>query len=145
MARIEKSIEINASREKIWSLINWEKVPEYYDSIKKVEWTSKPVMEVGSTVHVLEDLAGVKSEFDAAITQWVENEKVEWRTIKGNGPGVYLATLNPCANGFKITTAFDYVLPYSVFGKLIDKLRVHKAMEKEAESALQKMKDAAEK
>jgi len=30
-------------------------------------------------------------------------------------------------------------------GKLIDKLRVHKAMEKEAEKALQKMKDIAEK
>jgi hypothetical protein len=36
-------------------------------------------------------------------------------------------------------------LSYSVLGKLIDKLQVQKAMEKEAEIALQRMKEAAEK
>ena len=144
MGRVEKSIEINSSPEKIWSLINWDKVPEFYGSIKRVEWTSEPTMKKGSTVHIYNEMAGVKGEFDAVITEWVEKEKVEWRTIKGNGPGVFLATLNPTENGFKMTTSFDYKLPYSVFGQLMDKLRVRKAMEKEAENALQKMKDAAE-
>lgn len=144
MGRVEKSIEINASPEKIWSLINWNKVPEFYESIKKVEWTSDPKMQKGSTVHVYNEMAGVKGEFDAVITEWVENERVKWRTIKGNGPGVFLATLSPSGEGFKITTSFDYKLPYSIIGKLMDRLRVRKAMEAEAEKALQKMKDASE-
>jgi uncharacterized membrane protein len=145
LARVEKSIEVNAPREKIWSLVNWDRVPEWYESIKKVEWTSEPKMAVGSTVHVFEELAGVKSEFDAVITEWVENEKVVWRTTSGNIPGVYIATLNPSENAFKITTSFDYQLPYSVFGKLMDKLRFSKVMQIESEKALQKMKEASEK
>ncbi len=145
MARIEKSAEINASPERIWSLIDWDRVPEWYDSIKKVEWKSAKRMEVGATVHVLSEIAGVKGEWDAEITEFSENEKVSWRTIGGNPTIIYHATMNPTKNGYKVSTSFDYEMPYSILGKLIDKLRVHKTMEREAETALQRMKDAAEK
>ena len=57
---------------------------------------------------------------------------------------IYNATLVPSKTGAKVTTAFDYELPYSILGKIIDKLRVHKAMEREADKALQKMKNVAE-
>ena len=144
MAKIEKSIEINASQDKVFSLINWDRVPEYYDSIKKVEWISKPKMEVGATVHVLSEIAGTKGEWDAEITEYKENEKVSWRTTSGNLTVIYNALLDPAKTGTKLTTSFDYELPYSILGKLIDKLRVHKAMEKESENALQKMKEIAE-
>ena len=145
MAKIEKSIEINAPLDKVFSLIRWDRVPEYYDSIKKVEWTSKPIMEVGATVHVFSEIAGAKGEWDAEITEYKDNEKVSWRTTGGNMTIIYNATLDPAKAGTKLTTSFDYELPYSILGKLIDKLRVHKAMEKEAEKALQKMKEIAEK
>ena len=39
----------------------------------------------------------------------------------------------------------DYELPYSVLGKLIDKLRVHKALEKSFDIGLKKLKDILEK
>ena len=145
MTRIEKSIEISAPLNQVFSLINWDRVPEYYESIKKVEWTSKPKMAVGATVHVLSEIAGAKGEWDAEITEYIENEKVSWRTTGGNMTIIYTATIVPVKAGTKLTTAFEYGLPYSVFGKLIDKLRVHKAMEKESEKALQKMKEIAEK
>jgi uncharacterized membrane protein len=145
VARIESSIDINASPQKVWSLITWDRVPEWYDSIKKVTWTSNGRMEVGATVHVLSDIAGVKGEWDAEITEFVDNQSVSWRTTSGNPTIIYQATLTPSKTGAKVTTAFDYELPYSVLGKIIDKLRVHKALEKEAERALQKMKSAVEK
>ena len=145
MTKIEKSIEINAPLDKVYSLINWSSVPEYYDSIKKVEWTSEPKMEVGATVHVFSEIAGAKGEWDAEITEYKDNEKVSWRTTSGNMTIIYNATLEPAKAGTKLTTSFDYELPYSILGKLIDKLRVHKSMEKEVEQALQKMKDIAEK
>ena len=145
MAKIEKSIEISAPLDKVFSLISWDRVPEYYDSIKKVEWTSKPIMEVGATVHVFSEIAGAKGEWDAEITEYKDNEKVSWRTTGGNMTIIYNATLDPAKAGTKLTTSFDYELPYSILGKLIDKLRVHKVMEKEGETALQKMKAIAEK
>ena len=145
MTKIEKSIEISAPLDKVFSLISWDRVPEYYDSIKKVEWISKPKMEVGATVHVLSDIAGAKGEWDAEITEHKNNEKVSWRTTGGNMTIIYNATLDPVKAGTKLTTSFDYELPYSILGKLIDKLRVHKAMEKKSEKALKKMKEIAEK
>jgi uncharacterized membrane protein len=145
MARIEKSIEINAPLTEVWQLINWNRVPEWYSSIKKVKWTSEEKMEVGATVHVLSEIAGVKGEWDAEITEFVNNQSVSWRTTSGNPTIIYHATLAPSKTVAKLTTAFDYELPYSIFGKIINKLRVHKVMEKETESALQKIKNAAEK
>ena len=145
MTKIEKSIEINAPLNKVFSLIRWDTVPEYYDSIKKVEWTSEPKMKVGATVHVVSDIAGAKGEWDAEITEYKDNEKVSWRTTSGNMTIIYNATLDPVKAGTKLTTSFDYEPPYSILGKLIDKLRIHKALEKEAETALEKMKAQAEK
>jgi uncharacterized membrane protein len=145
LTRIEKSIEISAPIAKVFSLVNWDKVPEYYDSIKQVKWTSEPKMKVGATVHVLSEIAGAKGEWDAEITEYKDNEKVSWRTTGGNMTIIYNATTEPTKAGTKLTTSFDYELPYSVLGKLIDKLRVHKAMEKESDKALQKMKEIAEK
>jgi uncharacterized membrane protein len=146
MARVEKSIDINAPAGKIWSLIDWDRVPEWYDSIKKVEWkTAKGKMEMGATVHVLSEIAGVKGEWDAEITEFTNEKSVSWRTTSGNPTIIYHATLIPTAGGSKVTTVFDYELPYSVLGMIIDKLRVHKVMEKEAEVALERMKNVAEK
>lgn len=144
MARIEESIEINASPERIWSLVDWTRVPEWFNSITKVEWISKGKMEVGATVHVLSNLSGVKGEWNAEITEFIDKESVSWRTISGNPTIIYHATLNPTKNGFRLTTAFDYEMPHSILGKIIDKLRFHKAMEKETVEALKKMKKVAE-
>ena len=144
MARIETSIEINALPQNVWSLITWDRVPEWYDSIKKVTWTSKGRMEVGATVHVLSDIAGVRGEWDAEITEFADNQSVSWRTTSGNPTIIYHASVEPSKTGTRVTTAFDYELPYSILGKIIDKLRVHKAMEREADKALQKMKHVAE-
>ena len=110
-----------------------------------MEWTSEDKDKVGSTVHVTSEIAGVKGEFDAEITEMVENKKAAWRTTSGNPTMIYSATLSPTKTGSKMTTTVDYELPYSVLGKLIDKLRVHKAMEKDGEKALQKIKDTVEK
>jgi len=146
MARVDKSIEINVPPEKIFPLITWDRVPEFYDDIKKVEWKSKAhAMELGATVHVVSETAGTKGEWDAEITEFVPNEKVAWRTISGNTTIIYHATLTPTKTGSSVNTTFDYELPYAVLGKLIDKLRVHKALEKGAEKALQRMKSVAEK
>ncbi|MGZ3634029.1 MAG: hypothetical protein ACXVAJ_06850 [Parachlamydiaceae bacterium] len=102
-------------------------------------------MKVGATVHVLSDIAGAKGEWDAEITEYEDNEKVSWRTTSGSITIIYNAILFPVTAGTKLITSFDYELPYSILGKLIDRLRVHKAMEKEANKALQKMKEIAEK
>jgi len=48
------------------------------------------------------------------------------------------------ANGTKMTYSVDYELPYSVLGKLLDKLKVSKDMEKNNTKMLENIKKALE-
>ncbi len=145
MTRIEKSIEINAPAEKVWSFISWDNVPKMFESVKKVEWTSEEHNKVGATLRFSSEMAGVKSEADAEITEWTPNKKASWRTTRGNPTMIFTANLAPTKDGTRVTFAADYEVPYSILGKIIDRLRVHKAMEKDADSALKKLKGMAEK
>ena len=144
MARVEQSIEINAPPERVWSFIDWENVPKLFESVKKVQWTSEKHNKEGATLHFTSELAGVKSEADAEITEWTENKKASWRTTSGNPTMIFTANLDPTKAGTKVTFTADYEVPYSVLGKIIDKLRIHKAMEKDGENALKKLKAMAE-
>jgi coenzyme Q-binding protein COQ10 len=145
MVRIEKTIEINALPEKIWSFISWERSPEWYTAFKEVEYTSKERGVVGETVHIKDEVAGAKAEWDGETTEKVVNAKIAWRSIGGafNGFGSY--TLTPAITGTKVAFMMDYVMPYSIFGKLMDKLRFQKAFEKTIDDGLKNLKELAEK
>ena len=53
-------------------------------------------------------------------------------------------TLSPSETGTKATFMMDYDLPYYILGKIIDKLRVCKALEKGTARALKKLKTLVE-
>ena len=137
---MEKSIEIKAPPEKVWSISSWERIPEYFETVKKVEWTSEEKNKIGATLHITGEVGGTKAEYDVEITELVENEKTAFRTTGGNITLSAHSILSPTKDGTKITYVEEYELPYSVLGKIIDKLRVRKAIEKDAERALEKLK-----
>lgn len=140
MTKVERSIEIKASPEKIWELISWDRFPEWYPYIKKSKYTSKKRAGVGATAHVIGDAEGQKFEYDAEVTEYVENERAAWRTTSGNWTAFGSTTLKPTEVGTKVTIAMNYELPYSILGKIIDKLKVRKSMEKGLERALENLK-----
>jgi uncharacterized membrane protein len=144
LARIEQSIEINASAEKIWPIIRWDRIPQWMDIIKKVEYTSKDKDAVGSTAHWIGEAGEVKSEWDTETTEWETCKRGAWRTTMGTFTGVGAMTLSPTKTGTKTTFMMDYDLPYSILGKIIDKLRVQRAIEKGTTRALEKLKKITE-
>ncbi len=144
MARIEKSIDINAPPEKLWPAVFWNRTPEYVNTIKKAEYTKgKP--GVGAIAHIWGEVAGVKSEWDAETTDWVENKIHAWRSISGDLTAVGSLSFSPIEGGTKATFLMDYDLPYSVLGKLMDKLRVSKEMDKSMERGMKILKAMGEK
>jgi len=145
LTRLEKSIEIQSAPEKVWPFVLWEKCPDWYDVFKKVEWTSKDKYKVGATVHVISELAGVKAIWDAEVTEWKENEKGAWRSTAGNFTNFGYVALTPSELGTKVSFVMDYDLPYSILGKVLDKLRFHGALEKSFDVGLKKLKAMAEK
>jgi uncharacterized membrane protein len=144
MTRIERAIDINASAEKIYGLLTWERCPEWYDAFKKVEHTSGVRNAVGETVHITGEVAGMKAEWDGETTERIENQGHEWRSIGGSFTGFGSFALTPIEGGTKVAMMMDYQMPYSIFGKLMDKLRFQKAFEKTIDNALQKLKTITE-
>ena len=80
---------------------------------------------------------------DVEITEVIENEKLAWRSTNFKMSG--FRSLSSTKDGTKLTTVEEYEMPYSIIGKLIDKLWFRKAMEKEVETGLNNMKAMLEK
>ncbi len=144
MARIEESIEINTTAQRIWPNILWDKVPEWLDIIKKVDYTSEDTEAVGATAHWVGEAGGIKSEWDTETIEWDTYKRGAWRTTAGTFTGIGSVTLTPTKSGTRATFMMDYDLPYSILGKIIDKLRVFKAVEKGVRNGLKKLKEITE-
>ncbi len=145
LARIEKSIEIRAPPEKVWGLLSWDRHPEWLDIIKSARWTSEKHAGVGATAHVIGEVAGRKFEWNLKFTEYVEKEKGTWHTTAGDLKAIGSTTLEPTKIGTKLTFVINYDLPYSILGKIIDKLMISKETERSVERGLEKLKNILEK
>jgi uncharacterized membrane protein len=140
LTRIEKSIEIDASPEDVWTAILPENMPQWFEPFKEVEWTSQETHKAGSTFRVSSDIADTRSRWDAVMTEIKENEEGVWRTTSGSINGEAKASLSPTPSGTKLSMSMDYKLPYSVIGRMFDKIRVHKELDHDFEVGLRDLK-----
>jgi uncharacterized membrane protein len=138
MAKVTKSIEIEASPEKVFDFINdMKKMNELRKGSSEGEYTSKGPIGVGSTLHYIGKAGGTQSEWDMEITEFEKNKKISMRTVgasKFKMQGSHI--LETTAKGTKLTNTMNYELPYSILGKIVDKIRVHKDIEKQVEKQL---------
>jgi hypothetical protein len=74
-----------------------------------------------------------------------KNERVAWRTISGDIAMFGTITLRPVDEGTKLTYTINYELPYSILGKVIDKLKIRQTIEKGMTKSLQDLKNRVEK
>ena len=146
MTKITKSIEINASPEKVFAwMSDIKNVNESMKGFTELEQTSKGPLALGSTIHGVGAAGGSNAEMDLEAIEYVKNKKVVWRTVgasKLKMTGTW--TYEPTANGTKVTYDEEYELPYSILGKLVDKLKVQKDTEKNNITMLEYMKKAIE-
>jgi len=147
LVRIEKSIEIRASPEKVWEMLAFDRRPEWMEGIKSVEYTSevrKPMdkYRVGASAHMTEK----HGESDLEITESLENEKMAYsvRGYRGSRSTVAVCTLKPTEAGTEMTFAIDYEVTNLIF-KALDKLFIRRALDKDVEKFLEKLKSILEK
>ena len=144
LAKIEQTINVEAPPEKVWPMVYYDKIPQWLEMIKKSEFITKEKGVLGAKAHMVAEIAGIKAEWDAETTEWTENERFAWRTTAGTFTGFGSMTLKPIKEGTKATVTMDYDLPYSFLGKLIDKLRVGKQMDKGFKVGMEKLKEIVE-
>jgi carbon monoxide dehydrogenase subunit G len=146
MGKIIKSIEIEAPPEKVFAfLLDIEKLNEITKGFQEVEITTKEPVGVGTKMHFVGKAGGSQAEFDMEITEFERNKKVTMRTIGASKLKATMSdTLEPIAKGTKLTRTADYELPYSILGKIVDKLMASKDMEKSMDKVLASTKKALE-
>jgi carbon monoxide dehydrogenase subunit G len=146
LAKLTTSIEIEASPEKVFTFLtdlkNWNDASK---GTSEVEKTSEGPVGVGTTMHFVGMAGGTQTEFDMEVTEFVKNKKIAFRTIGGSKVKMTASyTYEPTAKGTKMTYNMDYELPYSILGKLLDKVKVSKDMLKNQNKTLENIKKAIE-
>ena len=142
MTKVTKNIEIEASSEKIFAfIINRVKMNEASRGFVDGEYISKEPIGVGSTLHFAGKANGSQKEWDYEITEFVNDKKVAMRTI-GAGRFKIIGSwiIEPAINGSKLIYSMDYEPPYSILGKIVDKLKDSKDIEKSMEKQLENIK-----
>jgi uncharacterized membrane protein len=141
MPKIEKQIEVNAPLASVWSLLLWERIPEWFTPFKKVEYTSGEKNKVGETVRITTD----NGEIEAATLETEENQKVAWRYSGRVFTGTEVFTLTQKSNEAVIVLdVLNYELNSALSDNNFDKF-FHKALESTFDVCLPKLKALAEK
>jgi uncharacterized protein YndB with AHSA1/START domain len=151
MGRVKSSVEIDAPIDKVFSYLsklkNQEKI--FVDSDFKIEDVSDQTTGVGTRFRISAVIGGrkVKPHWHE-IVEFEKNRRIVDSEVKGGG-GVFkkehlIFALETADKGTKLTIVEDYVFPYSVFGKLIDKLMAKKGFELWITSGARRAKEILE-
>ena len=113
MPHIEKTIEIKAPVEKVWTLIsNVERIPEWAKGYTEREViTSKQRTGVGTTTHEVGVAFGKPYEKDFRVAEWVEKEKIVLQSTTG-WPWKGSWIMKPAKEGTMFTYTVDFELPF---------------------------------
>jgi len=149
LTRIEKSIMIEAPVEKVFDFVT------DFDNVVK---TQPPEMEmtilsrdkgptrVGFKAKYRAKAGGQVWEAEEETTELVKNKRHVHRQRSGALKKLEATDLfEPTEKGTKLTSILEYELPHSLLGKLVDKLKVRKDIEKSMDYTMKKTKELIEK
>ncbi len=142
LGRIEKSIEIKTSPEKVWEMLALDRLPEWNEEYGNVKYTSEvrnpeDKYRVGASSHTNIRVAGA---IDFEITESVENKKITFRMLgKRANNTVVTYILEPFEEGTRFAYVMTYELPWGILGKLLGGFG-RGMLEKEAEKSLENLK-----
>ncbi len=140
---------IEAPVEKVFAFVtdldNFVKVNPPETEMKVLSRDEGP-QRVGFTAKVRAKAGDQVWEVEVETTEFVKNKKQTVRQKGGAMKKMLMTdTFEPTDGGTKWTSILEYELPYSLLGKLIDKLKVHKELEKGSDYIVKKTKELIEK
>jgi uncharacterized membrane protein len=115
---------------------------------------SEQLVSEGTAFSVKADLkpvGGPKFEFDNVIAKMAENKELVWRQTKGSMKKLeWHFVIEPVSkNGdpqgaSRLTLAIEYEMPYSVFGAIMDKVKMNKVITSACQVNLEGLKGKLE-
>jgi uncharacterized membrane protein len=141
MAKVERSITINAPVEKVFNYID--------DPLNQLEWVPS-TMEitdvsgsgVGQHYRWTYKMAGVLLKGETTVTEHLPNERIVTQ-IKGGVTSTWILSFKTQDGGTMMELDIEYTIPIPVIGKLAEKI-VLKRNEREADLAMANVKEKME-
>ena len=119
--KVEKSIEIAAPPEKIWSLVSQrENLLRWHPRAQRFDFIGEQHSGVGATFYMEGKGDGGAMRSVCEITEWQENKKFAFHEILGMTKKFDAAfTIEATETGSRLTMLWDTVLPYWIIGKIM--------------------------
>jgi len=137
MAKIEKSITINAPVEEVFAYVDDPMSQlEYLPSMVEVKDVTG--QGVGAHFRWTYKMAGLRFEGETTMTEYTPNERMVVQS-KGGIVSTWNWTFTPEDGGTKINLTVEYTIPVPVLGKLGEAL-ILKQNEREADQAMANIK-----
>jgi uncharacterized membrane protein len=149
VGRVEKSIVIKASPEKIWEMLALDRWSEWqvgggFTSLQMegIKFTS----EVNAPEDKYRVGASARPKWEATfkITESLKNEKITYLIEEPGRNSTITLLLKPGEEGTNFTYAVSYEMPWGIFGKFLEKL-LKGIGEGQLEKSLEKLKSILEK
>jgi uncharacterized membrane protein len=141
MARVDKSIEIKAPVEKVFSYIE--------DPMNDTEWITNMIevhdvtgSGVGKHFNWIWNMAGIKFKGESTYTEDTLNKRIVFKS-KGGIDATWDFKFESQKNATILDLDIDYSIPVPVLGKLAEKL-ILKHNDRDADMALMNLKDRLE-
>jgi uncharacterized protein YndB with AHSA1/START domain len=119
--KVQRSIGIAAPPEKIWPyLVEAEKIPKWFNLLRKFEYTGEKRAGVGATFYYEEKSGGQLMKMNYVVTEWVDNKRFAFRVTSGSlKKDDQVWSIEPIASGSRFTMFEDLDMPMGIFGKII--------------------------
>lgn len=138
MAKLTKSITINAPADKIFEFVKEPtNLPKFWPSMVEVGDVKRSGDQVQS-FHFVYKMAGLKVDGDTEVKETIPNQKTV-SVSTGGIPSTVVWSYAPEGKGTKVTFDAEYKVPGALLGKLAEPL-VIKMNEREADTLLDNLK-----
>ena len=139
MARIERTITINAAVQKVFDYVSDPMANlEWLPGMVEVKDVTRTEQGVGSHYRWVYKMAGVRLEGESTTTEYIPNRRIVTLT-KGGAISTWTWTFEPHDGGTKAKLVVEYTIPIPVLGKLAEAL-VLRQNEREADLAMANIK-----
>lgn len=147
MPTLEKTVEIAAPPEVVWSIVaDPSYVPKLYPHVIAVTPGHSRIATVGKSVTITAKIAGRKMMSSLEATEVVPNTKFAYKHLPDGFLDKYLCSivLQPSKKGTKMTESVEYEAHGGYLGKSVSKLVVHRIVKENVLESMKNVKEIAE-
>jgi uncharacterized protein YndB with AHSA1/START domain len=119
--KVEKSINIKASPEKLWPLILKKgNLLQWHPNAQEFDYIGEQNSGVGAKFYMVGKSNGRPIKSVCEVTEWQENRRLVFREILGMTKKFEIGfDIEPTETGSKLTMVWNTVMPYWIIGQIM--------------------------